>query len=105
MDHNFEGRRRVLDCVLQTNKRAKAELYKAIFTLAEYQGINLSMLEDEELAALAVCDFAEADKFQRFIVLLSEYEAAKTRIEICLQLLELLNEINELTRERIADGN
>lgn len=99
MEYNFEGRRHVLGCRLKTAERAKADFYNAIATLAKREGIDLSEYIDEDLAGIAVCDFTETDKFQRFIVMLSEHEAAKKRIEICLQLLELLDEINELTKD------
>ncbi len=99
MEHNFEGRRHVLGCRLKAAERAKAELYKAIATLAEREGIDLSEYIDDDLAGIAVCDFTETDKFQWFIVMLSEYEAAKKRIEICLQILDMLNDIADLAKD------
>lgn len=99
MEYNFEGRRHVLGCRLKTAERAKADLYNAIATLAKREGIDLSEYIDEDLAGIAVCDITETDKFQRFIVMLSEYEAAKKRIEICLQILDMLNDIADLAKD------
>ena len=99
MEYNFEGRCHALGCRLKTAERAKADLYKAIATLADREGIDLSEYIDDDLAGIAVCDITETDKFQRFIVMLSEYEAAKKRIEICLQILDMLNDIADLAKD------
>ncbi len=93
MAHEMNSRRRTLGWRLGAAKQSKVQLYREMAKLLEQRGIQICELSDADLAAIAAYDITDSEKFADFAILLGGYEAAKRRMEIYRQLLDLIDEV------------